>query len=86
MRTVINDSLPNVVEKVKWMQPSKPLGMAVSGQRPDACGRRPQRDGLALVTQGSIQAAIFSSDGLEASFDKLVESVAEVSHPDFADG
>lgn len=32
---------------------------------------------LALVTQGSLQAAIFSSDDLEATFDKLVESGAE---------
>ena len=33
---------------------------------------------LALVTQGSMQAAIFSADDLEATFDKLEESGAEV--------
>ena len=33
---------------------------------------------LALVTQGAMQAAIFSVDDLEATFDKLVESGAEV--------
>ncbi|WP_338751826.1 VOC family protein [Janibacter alittae] len=33
---------------------------------------------LALVTQGSLQAAIFRSDDLEATFDALVESGAEV--------
>jgi catechol 2,3-dioxygenase-like lactoylglutathione lyase family enzyme len=33
---------------------------------------------LALVTQGSMQAAIFSTDDLESTFDKLVESGAEV--------
>lgn len=33
---------------------------------------------LKLVTQGSLQAAIFSSDDLEATFDALVQSGAEV--------
>jgi len=33
---------------------------------------------LALVTQGSMQAAIFRSDDLAATFDALVESGAEV--------
>lgn len=33
---------------------------------------------LALVTQGSMQAAIFSADDLESTFDRLVESGAEV--------
>lgn len=33
---------------------------------------------LKLVTQGSLQAAIFSSDDLEATFDALVRSGAEV--------
>ncbi len=33
---------------------------------------------LSLVTQGALQAAIFSSDDLDATFDRLVESGAEV--------
>ncbi|MEP1123148.1 MAG: VOC family protein [Ilumatobacter sp.] len=43
-------------------------------------GRSPaEGDALsALVTQGAIQAAIFSVDDLAATFDKLVESGAEV--------
>lgn len=43
-------------------------------------GRSPaEGDALsALVTQGPMPAAIFSSDDLEATFDRLVESGAEV--------
>lgn len=44
-------------------------------------GGRSQSEGdalLTLVTQGSMQAAIFRSDDLEATFDRLVESGAEV--------
>ena len=44
-------------------------------------GGRSQAEGdalLALVTQGSIQAAIFSSDDLDATFEKVRASGAEV--------
>ena len=44
-------------------------------------GGRSQVEGdalLTLVTKGSIQAAIFSSDDLDATFDKVVASGAEV--------
>lgn len=44
-------------------------------------GGRTQNEGdalLALVTQGSMQAAIFRSDDLKATFDVLVASGAEV--------
>jgi catechol 2,3-dioxygenase-like lactoylglutathione lyase family enzyme len=44
-------------------------------------GGRSQAEGdalLTLVTQGSIQAAIFRSDDLDATFDKLQASGAEV--------
>lgn len=44
-------------------------------------GGRSQAEGdalLTLVTQGSIQAAIFRSDDLDATFDKLQTSGAEV--------
>jgi len=44
-------------------------------------GGRSQAEGdalLALVTQGSIQAAIFTSDDLDATFEKVRASGAEV--------
>jgi catechol 2,3-dioxygenase-like lactoylglutathione lyase family enzyme len=44
-------------------------------------GGRSQTEGdalLSLVTQGSLQAAIFSSDDLEATFEKVRASGAEV--------
>ncbi len=44
-------------------------------------GGRSQSEGdalLALVTQGSMQAAIFRTDDLAATFDRVVASVAEV--------
>ena len=44
-------------------------------------GGRSQADGdafLSLVTKGSLQAAIFSSDDLDATFEKVRESGAEV--------
>ncbi len=44
-------------------------------------GGRSESEGdalLALVTQGSMQAAIFRTDDLEATFDRVVASGAEV--------
>src|SRR5205807_6203972 len=44
-------------------------------------GGRSQAEGdalLSLVTQGSLQAAIFSSEDLDATFEKVRESGAEV--------
>ena len=60
--------------------------LAAAGQDVDIVlsqphGGRSQSEGdalLALVTQGSMQAAIFRADDLEATFDRVVASGAEV--------
>jgi catechol 2,3-dioxygenase-like lactoylglutathione lyase family enzyme len=57
--------------------PGQPVDIVLSQPH----GGRSQAEGdalLTLVTQGSLQAAIFKADDLDATFEKLVASGAEV--------
>jgi predicted enzyme related to lactoylglutathione lyase len=67
-------------EGFRWITvgaPGQDLGIVLSQPH----GGRSQAEGdalLSLVTQGSLQAAIFSSDDLDATFENVRKSGAEV--------
>lgn len=64
----------------RWVTVGAP-GQAVDIVLSQPHGGRSQTEGdalLALVTQGSLQAAIFRSDDLDATFEKVRSSGAEV--------
>ena len=80
MRSVSRCATTSASEGFRWITVGAP-GQAVDIVLFQPHGGRSQADGdalLSLVTKGSLQAAIFRSDDLDTTFEKVRASGAEV--------